>query len=141
MQNNDQDTSVSIREQILTQSLEELKQKAGAVIESIMGDLYSDYLPHVVGDTDANISYRVEGCIKNILQGKIHTDEDYSNLCWVDDTYGSRHMINLSPYSLDLKPLADIMGETIQSNRIKQLEQEVESLKSQLKSTYEYQSY
>lgn len=127
-----------IREQVLTQALDELKQKAGAVIESIMGDLYSDYLPHVVADTDANISYRVEGCIKNILQGKIHTDGDYPNLCWVDDNYGSRHMISLSPHSLDLKPLADIMGETIQTNRIKQLEQEVERLKGQLKSAYEY---
>jgi len=129
------------RERILSEALEELKQKVGSELNSIMGNLYSDYLPHVVGDTDANISYRVEGCIKNILQGKIHTDEDYPNLCWVDDSYGGRHIISLSPHSLDLKPLADIMGETIQTNRIKQLEQEVESLKTQLKNAYEYRSY
>lgn len=125
------------REQILTQALEELHQKAGAVINNIMSDLYADYLPHVVGDTGVNIGYRVEGCIKNILQGKVHTGEDYPDLFWVDDSYGGRHIISLSPHSLDLKPLADIMGETIQTNRIKQLEKEVENLKAQLKSAYE----
>ncbi|MGL5013055.1 MAG: hypothetical protein ACRC6V_02035 [Bacteroidales bacterium] len=105
-----------------------------------MGNLYSDYLPHVVGDTDANISYRVEGCIKNILQGKIQLTESNLNMFHVNDGYGADHFISLA-YGLDLKPLADIMGETIQINRIKQLEQEVENLKPQLKSAYEYRNY
>ena len=122
-----------IRERILSEALEELKQKAGAVIESIMSDLYSDYLPHVVGDTDANISYRVEGCIKNILQGKIIPNGDFFH---VNDDYGSEHMIYLTRYNLNLKPLCDIMGETIQTNRIKQLEDEVASLKQQLQDSY-----
>ena len=122
-----------IRERILSEALEELKQKAGAVIESIMSDLYSDYLPHVVSDTDANISYRVEGCIKNILQGKIEPNGDFFH---VNDDYGSEHMINLAHYNLNLKPLCDIMGETIQTNRIRQLESEVEDLKQQLQEAY-----
>jgi hypothetical protein len=127
--NNDYET----RERILSEALEEVKQKAGAVIEGIMSDLYSDYLPHVVGDTDANISYRVEGCIKNILQGKIEPNGDFFH---VNDNYGSEHMINLAHYNLNLKPLCDIMGETVQTNRIKQLEQEVQSLKQQLQDSY-----
>ena len=122
-----------IRERILSEALEEIKQKAGAVIESIMGNLYSDYLPHVVSDTDANISYRVEGCIKNILQGKIIPNGDFFR---VNDDYGSEHMINLAHYNLNLKPLVDIMGETIQTNRILQLESEVQSLKQQLQDSY-----
>lgn len=124
---------IEIREQILTQALEELKQKAGAVIESIMSDLYSDYLPHVVGDTDANISYRVEGCIKNILQGKITPNGDFIH---VNDDYGYEHMVNLAHYNMNLKPLCDIMGETIQTNRIKQLEQEVANLTVRLQDAY-----
>lgn len=121
-----------IRERILSKALEELKQKAGAVIESIMGNLYSDYLPHVVSDTDANISYRVEGCIKNILQGKI---EPIGAAFYVNDQYGCDHRISLSHY-FDWKPLCDIMGETIQTSRIKQLEDEVASLKQQLQDSY-----
>ena len=132
-----EDNSLIIREQILTQALEELKQKAGVVIESIMGDLYTAYLPHVVSDTDANIGYRVEGCIKNILQGDIYLVEANTDLFFVKDTYGGDHCISISKNALNLKPLCDIMGETIQTNRIKQLEHEVESLKAQLKYAYE----
>lgn len=125
---------LEIREQILTQALQELKGKAGAVIESIMSDLYSNYLPHVVGDTDANISYRVEGCIKNILQGKI---TPIGAAFYVNDGYGSDHHVSLGSHYFDWKLLCDSMGETIQTNRIKQLEQEVENLKAQLKYAYE----
>jgi hypothetical protein len=128
------------RERILSEALEEIKQKVGSELNSIMGNLYSDYLPHVVGDTDANISYRVEGCIKNILQGKIQLVEGHPTVFYVNDQYGSDHHISLSHY-FDWKPLCDSMGETIQTNRIKQLEQEVESLKTQLKSAYEYRNY
>ena len=130
-----------IREQVLTKALEQLKERAGAVIQSVMGDLYSDYLPHVVGDTDSNISYRVKGCIENIMEGKIKVDEAYPNFFYVNDGYGYDHLISLASYGLNLKPLCDIMGETIQTNRIKQLEQEVESLKIQLKNAYEYRNY
>ena len=121
------------RERILSEALEELKQKVGSELNSIMGNLYSGYLPHVVSDTDANISYRVEGCIKNILQGKIIPNGDFFH---VNDDYGSEHMINLTHYNLNLKPLCGIMGETIQTNRIKQLESEVEDLKQQLQEAY-----
>jgi hypothetical protein len=127
--NNDYET----RERILSEALEEIKQKVGSELNSIMSNLYSDYLPHVVSDTDANISYRVEGCIKNILQGKIEPNGDFFH---VNDDYGYEHMINLAHYNLNLKPLCDIMGETIQTNRIKQLEQEVQSLKQQLQDSY-----
>ena len=130
-----------IRERILSEALEELRQKVGSELNSIMGNLYSDYLPHVVSDTDANISYRVQGCVKNILQGKIQVDEAYPNFFYVNDGYGYDHLISLGSYGLNLKPLCDIMGETIQTNRIKQLEQEVDSLKVQLKSAYDYRRY
>lgn len=129
--NNDYET----RERILSEALEELKQKVGSELNSIMGNLYSDYLPHVVGDTDANISYRVEGCVKNILQGKIQLVEGHPEVFYVNDQYGSDHHISLRHY-FDWKPLCDIMGETIQTNRIKQLEQEAESLKQQLQDSY-----
>lgn len=129
-------TPEEIREQILTEAMEELKQKAGAVIESIMGDLYTDYLPHVVGDTEGNISNRVTGCIKNIIQGRIRELEDHPNFFYVNDAHGYDHLVSIGSYGLDLKPLADIMGETIQTNRIKQLEREVENLTVRLQDAY-----
>ena len=123
-----------IREKVLTQALAELKEKAGEVITSIMGDLYSGYLPHVVGDTDANISYRVEGCLQNMAQGKFeHIGGD---LAWVNDSYGYSHAISLTTYQRALKNLCDLMGETITNNRIKQLEGDVELLQTQLRDAY-----
>lgn len=125
-----------IRERILAEALEELKEKAGEVINGIMKGLYTDYLPHVVSDTDANISYRVQECVKNIIQGKIQADEAYPNFFYVNDGYGYDHLISLGSYDLNLKPLCDIMGKTIQTNRIEQLEREVKDLKQQLQESY-----
>lgn len=125
-----------IRERILAEALEELKEKAGEVINGIMQGLYTDYLPHVVSDTDANISYRVQECVKNIIQGEIQADEAYPNFFCVNDGYGYDHLISLGSYGLNLKLLCDIMGETIQTNRIEQLEREVENLKQQLQESY-----
>lgn len=106
-----------------------------------MGNLYSDYLPYVLGDTDSNISNRVEGCVKNILQGEVRELDGHPEFFYVGDGYGYEHMINLAYYSINLKPLTDIMGKTIQTNYIQQLEREVETLKFQLKDAYNYRSY
>ena len=129
-------TNEEIREKVLTDAMAELKTKAGAVIESIMSNLYTEYLPHVAGDTESNIAYRVEGCIRSMISGKYVKSESGSQLVWVEDGYGHEHLINLASYNMALKPLCDLMGETIQSERIKQLEKEVDSLKSQLQDAY-----
>jgi len=123
-----------IRERVLAEALENIKKEVGSVLKNLATDLYSDYLPHVVADTEANIAYRVEGCIKNILQGKVDQVAD-SAMFYVNDTYGNDHLVSLTHY-FDFKALCDTMGETIQTSRIKQLESEVESLKSQLLDSY-----
>lgn len=128
------------QEKILTEALEDLKVKAGVVINDIMSGLYTDYLPHVVTDTEANISYRVEGCIKNILQGKV---ELLGEKCLiVSDTYGCEHTVSLNGYTTNLEPLANallpLMGDAILKERIAQLENQVQSLKSQLEQAYSY---
>ena len=129
-------TNEEIREKILADAMSELKTSAGSVIEAVMSNLYSDYLPHVASDTESNIAYRVEGCIRSMISGKYVKSESGSPLVWVEDGYGHEHLINLASYNMALKPLCDLMSETIQSERIKQLENEVDSLKSQLQDAY-----
>lgn len=124
-----------IREKILADAMSELKTSAGSVIEAVMSNLYSDYLPHVVSDTESNIAYRVEGCINSLLSGKIERTENKDHV-WINDGYGNDHLVTLADYSAALKPLCDLMGSTIENNRIKQLEKEVESLKNQLQDAY-----
>ena len=129
--NNDYET----RERILTEAMQELKQQASTVIEGIMGNLYHEYLPHVVSDTEANLSYRVQGCVKNILQGKVEIVDGHPDMFYVNDSYGSDHLISLG-YYFDWKLLVDAMGDTVQTNRIKQLEAEVENLTARLAEAY-----
>ena len=128
----------SHQEKILTETLEELKQKAGSVLEDIMLKLYTEYLPYVETDTECNISYRVAGCVENILQGKITQVNEQSFT--VSDTYGGEHLVSVHGWRMDMKQLADAllpsMGETILKERIKELEEHNQRLSDELKQAY-----
>lgn len=123
-----------VREELLTQAMNQLKVQAKEVIDGIMGDLYCDYLPHVVTDTDSNIGNRVTGVIKNLIAGKFEKVRE--SMVKVDDGYGADHYISFTPYEALVKPLCDLMGPEIVGARIEQLENEVESLKQQLESAW-----
>ena len=129
---------MNTKEKILQDALEELKQKAGDVLEDIMSRLYTDYLPYVETDTECNISYRVAGCIENILQGKITRVSEQSFT--VSDTYGAEHLISVQGWRMDMKQLAvallPSMGETILKERIKELEGQNQRLVEELKQAY-----
>ena len=127
-----------IREKVLTDAMEELKRQAATVINNIMSELYTDYLPHVVGDTDANISYRVEGCLKSILEGKATLVND--TLFTVNDGYGNDHIVSLNGNTAYMETLANammpLMGETVMKERIRELETQVSNLKHRLEDAY-----
>jgi hypothetical protein len=118
------------REHILLGAMAELKEKASEVIIGIMSGLYTDYLPHVESDTESNICYRATGIVKNLIAGNFK--DAGNNLVEVSDDYGCNHYMPLASYERLVKPLCDAMGEQIQSERIKQLEREVESLRNML---------
>lgn len=129
---------MSAREKILHDAMKELKEKASDVIQNVMSGLYTDYLPHIETDTEANIGYRVQGCLRNMVAGKFdHVDED-RGVVVVNDGYGHGHMISLQSYAVTLKPLCDLMGKTIENERIKQLENEIEGLRQSLNNYHRY---
>lgn len=123
-----------VREELLIEAMNKLKTQAKEVIDGVMGQLYCDYLPHVVTDTDSNIGNRVTEVIKNMIAGKIEKVSD--SMVKVSDGYWVDHYISLTPYEALVKPLCDLMGPEIVGVRVKQLENEVESLKSQLKDAW-----
>lgn len=129
---------MNTKEKILQEALEELKQKAGDVLEDIMSRLYTDYLPHVETDTECNISYRVSGCVENILQGKFTQVSEQSFT--VSDTYGVEHLVSVQGWRMDMKQLAvallPSMGEIILKERIKELEEQNQRLVDELKQAY-----
>lgn len=123
-------TSQEHREQILGAALAELKEKMTEVVSGIASNLYSDYLPHVESDTESNICYRATGIVKNLIAGKF--TQAVNNLVEVSDGYGCNHYIPLASHEQLVGPLCDSMGDMIRGERIKQLEQEVKSLREML---------
>lgn len=128
-------TNDELREELLVKALESLKTQAKAVVDEVMGDLYCDYLPHIVTDTDSNIGNRVSGVVKNLIAGKFERCGD-SAMVRVGDSYNFEHYISFSSWDAMVRPLCDLMGPEIVSVRIKQLEQEVESLNRQLRDAW-----
>ena len=127
-------TSKEHRQEILAKAMADLKDQASEVLKSVMGDLYTEYLPHVESDTEANICYRATGIVKNLIAGKF--TQAVNNLVEVSDGYGCNHYLRFTSYEQLVKPLCDVMGEAIKSERMKQLEQEVKSLRSMLNNLH-----
>jgi hypothetical protein len=122
-----------IQESILVAAMEKLKAEAKTVIDGVMSELYTDYLPHVVTDTEANIANRASECVRNLIAGKFEVSE---NTAIVSDGYGQNHYVYMSSWSDMVKPLCDAMGEKIEAARIEQLERQVKRLQEDLKEAY-----
>jgi hypothetical protein len=128
-------SSEEVREELLLKAMDNLKTHAKDVIDGIMGDLYCEYLPHVVTDTESNIGNRVDGVIRNLISGKFERLGE-SPMVKVSDGYQCEHYISLNSYDGMVKPLCDLMGPAIVEARVKQLENEVSSLRQQLEDAY-----
>ena len=118
------------REQILSAALAELKEKMTEVMEGVASSLYTDYLPHVEGDTEANIGHRALGIVNNLIRGNFNRVDGL--MVEVSDEHGCNHYLSMASYGKLVKPLCDTMAEEIKGERIKQLEQEVKSLRESL---------
>lgn len=122
------------REQVLSAALEDLKAKITEVVGGVASTLYTDYLPHVEGDTEANIGNRALGIVNNLIRGNFKKTDGL--LVEVSDDYGCNHYLSLSSYGQLVKPLCDAMTDEIKGERIKQLEQEVKVLRESLARNY-----
>ena len=122
------------RQALLERAMEKLKVEARTVIDGVMGDLYCDYLPHVLGDTEANLGNRVSGVIHNMIAGKFERLNE--SMVKVSDSHGFEAYISLTSYGALVRPLCELMGTEIVGARVQRLENEVESLKQQLNAAY-----
>lgn len=120
------------REAVLAAAMENLKDQAGKVINAIMADLYCDYLPHVEGDTEANIVNRATGVVSNLISGRFSKASD--TLVQVEDGYGSNHYISFANHSGLVESICEVMGDKIKNERILGLESEVKLLREALYS-------
>jgi hypothetical protein len=106
------------------------KDQLKSTIDEIIANAYTDILPHVLEDTDCNIQYRTVNAVENLLSGNFEINGDYLNIpCSTGDV---RVRVKLTAHEYD----------GLRTSLIKVMPQcpkdlEIESLKKQLKRSYE----
>jgi len=128
----------AIIEQRLTEKLNKFREGIRLIADEVIGDVYFDILPYMITDTEANVSNRATGVIKNLIAGKFKdiSTENLSPYISVEDGYGMSHYIHFSQYSDLIEPIWNTFKDQFESVRIAQLESEVERLKEHLQQAY-----
>lgn len=124
------------REAILSEILEKFRTKVGEAATEAVNTAYTDYLPHVVTDTESNIGYRVQGCVRNLVAGSFRRVSEDSTLVEVQDSYGCGHYIDLGEYAQVVKPLVEAFPELLKDERIAQLERRLQVANEALNHRY-----
>lgn len=124
----------------LNEKLNEFRTKIAQIGNEVLGDLYSDVLPHIASDTEFNISNRVQYSIENLLAGKFEdiSTDTLKPYLKINDGYGMYSYIHLSQYGQMCKNIYDVCKGDIENNVIKSLESEIERLKEHLNEAYKY---
>lgn len=122
----------------LAEELDNFRKKLQEVSEEVMGNVYSDVLPHVASDTEYNISNRVGCCVKNLIAGKFEniSTDTLNPYFRVSDGYGMYCYVHVSQYSDMVKSIWDMFKGEIESVRIAQLESQVETLRREAAEFY-----
>ena len=127
-------------EQMLASHLSEFKTKMLEVADQALTAVHCELLPYVLSDADSNMSLLVQSCLTNILEGKFEVVEKlgYTYISVQDVNHYTHHITGYSQ-SLHQNAIQNIYnsaGKEIENTRIKQLENEVDSLERQLREAY-----
>lgn len=107
------------QQEFLEQKLKEFTDKLTDVARDIIGDVYCDYLPHVMSDTECNATFRAQDMIKKLLGGNFVVTEDS---IYVDGNY----LLNMSQYDKVAQGIYNAAKEKIENAAIAELKREVE---------------
>lgn len=114
-------------QQHLESVIAEAKDKLKEIVDDTFGDIYTSHLPYIEHDTTMNIGFIVQEIINNILAGKF---TKYGSLATVKDSNGISFSFYIDSYQSFIKPIVDVFGEELKDARIKQLETELDTIKS-----------
>lgn len=122
----------------LQEKLDEFQKAMKVVADNTITDLYVELLPHAWSDTESNMSNRVKNTVENIIAGKFEIIDNHqdSGMFKVNDGAGCYNYFSVGEYGGIVKPIFEMFRDKIVSERIKQLESEVASLKAQLQTAY-----
>lgn len=118
------------KEKYLQDMLSEFATKMKEVAEDVIGSVETEYLPHVLSDTECNVADRTADCIKDILLGRF-------------EVVGEHIVVNgvhvwLTNYDRLATEIYTKAQKQIDNLTIKELESKVRNLESQLKEAYSY---
>lgn len=118
------------KEKYLQNMLSEFAAKMKEVAEDVIGSVETEYLPHVLSDTECNVAYRTADCIQSILLGQFEVVGDYIVANGVHV-----HLTNYGRLATEIYAKAQ---KQVDNLTIKELESKVRNLEESLKEAYSH---
>ena len=119
------------QEAFLAEKLKEFTDKLAEVAKDVITDVYCDYLPHVMTDTESNVYFRTNSAIEDILSGKFTVDGDYLVV-----SQGTVRVYLGNNYSNLATNIYKNAKDKIENQTIKELETKIQSLNIQILDAY-----
>ena len=117
------------QEIFLAEKLKEFTDKLQEVAKDVINDVYYDYLPHVMSDTECNVSFQVSSAIEDILAGRFTVEGGHI-------VVGNVRAWLANPFSEIATTIYMAAQDKIENLTIKELQTKVEMLEQQLKESY-----
>ena len=117
------------QQEFLEQKLKEFTDKLTDAAKDVIGDVYCDYLPHVMSDTESNVAFQTAEALERILKAQFEVDGDYL-------VVGNVRVHLNNSYSNLCTSIYNTAQDKIENATIEELKKEVSSLKQQLLEAY-----
>ena len=119
------------QEAFLAEKLKEFTDKLQETAKEVIGDVYCDYLPHVMSDTECNVSFQVSNAIEDILAGRFTIEGGHIIACG-----GNVRVWIANPFSEIATTIYMAAQDKIENLTIKELQTKVKLLEQQLIDAY-----
>lgn len=119
------------QEAFLAEKLKEFTDKLADVAKEVITDVYCDYLPHVMTDTESNVCFKTSSALEDILSGKFTVDGDYLVV-----SQGTVRVYLGNNYSNLATNIYKNAKDKIENQTIKELETKIQSLNMQILDAY-----
>ena len=117
------------QEAFLAEKLKEFTDKLQEVAKEVIDDVYCDYLPHVMSDTECNVSFQVSNAIEDILAGRFTVEGGHI-------VVGNVRAWLANPFSEIATTIYMAAQGKVENLTIKELQTKVERLEQQLIDAY-----
>lgn len=119
------------QEAFLAEKLKEFTDKLQEAAKDVISDVYCDYLPHVMSDTECNVSFQASSAIEDILAGRFTIEGGH-----IIARGGNVRAWLANPFSEIATTIYMAAQDKIENLTIKELQTKVEMLERQLLDAY-----